>query len=206
MASYNLQIQLDSASVKKINQNNQRLVISKVVNGRVSDVAWVSFDPFENNKIMWTNDYILYASTSEKQNGALIDKSSITNPVASANVAYTFEDGVFDQVAGNPGANTYRATNQSGKDLTLGLGQNVQVNGKQFEWAPISAEMVFSGETYTVTPKETLVIALVKDTETSQIISRIDSVGLKVEFSGTTTEQTVHFVPSNSTFAFGPLV
>lgn len=96
-----------------------------------SSVAWVSFKPWQQNAIEWENTFAIYASNSEVQSKATINK--LSDKIATSGVQYDFANGGFiapkmDDLPAQ--ANTYYVKNSSDNysSITIGLAQEVVTN------------------------------------------------------------------------------
>src|SRR5262245_57303979 len=108
MPTYQLTIQFDSQGLATLNEAGQLVTIVKSVSTG-TPVAWVAFDPMESNTVTWTEQYSVYASTTQIQDGAQIITQS-TQAAVGGNT-YTLSGGQFDN--GKPGlpATTYGVLN-----------------------------------------------------------------------------------------------
>ena len=54
--------------------------MAKPVNSAIGtpNIAWLSISPLEGNQITWTENYAIYASTTQVQGGASIFQTSAT--------------------------------------------------------------------------------------------------------------------------------
>jgi hypothetical protein len=185
MATYNLKALIDSETVKLFNQLKQKIVIVKMGKDGSTELAWVTFAPFEINVVSWEQIYGLYASYSETQGKARVLKSSYT--LASEKQIYPFENGVFSvpQPDSTLGENTYEVSNkmQDYPCLVFGLAQDVVANGVSYEGNPINATKVLSNESATFTPHERIRIFMQSDIDDGMVISRIKSQSLDLDFT-----------------------
>lgn len=183
MSSYELIVQIDSADVKEINAAKQVVTIVKEVGGSSGEpVAWVAFSPFENNDVSWEEQYGVYASTSQVENGATITKTSAVNP-ATSEVSYPFQNGTFGSpIPGGP-ANSYGIANQYSQQFTFGMAQSVTANGSKFDASPLNAVPVLSNEDATFTPIEKIKVFLHAHFNNGVIITNITSKALEVDLT-----------------------
>ena len=190
MASYKLTITLNAQDVHSINAAKQKIIIVKEVavnsdsDAEASQVAWLSFSPFEYNEITWEAEYGIYASTTQHQAGANILKSSSIHP-ASSGVIYPFETGAFDKHSGVVGINNYGIENRHDEDFTFGMAQSAKVNGTTYHAAPLNAVTVLSQEQAIFTPIEKLSIFLNGKFDNGVIISSVRNKALKVDLTST---------------------
>lgn len=197
MASYRLNISFNESDLDLIYSTGEKVVIVKHTEGNAdSQVAWVTFSPLMYNTIDWTNDFAVYASTTDLQNGATINMMS--NKMASTQILYNFKNGYFKDPTPdeNIGANTYAIMNNylNKKALTFGLAQSVVVNDEAFPNKPINGILVPYGQTAQMTPIEKIDIYLMCDIETSTVVSKITSPVLTITY---TAEETCHSIEYN---------
>lgn len=193
MLKYQLDIRIHEKDLPTIHAAMEKIVIVKHIEGQ-PNVAWVSFSPFENNTIEWESEYSIYASSTSLQGGARIDKMSAISGITQLN--HKFESAIFTrEKAENPmvGLNTHIVTNnmQGYSDLTFGLAQNIEVNGKKYSSHPINAVSLPYQHSVEITPTEKIDVYLKSDLETSTIISHIPSVSLPIEYSENITTHTI---------------
>jgi hypothetical protein len=90
-------------------------------------VAWIEFQPNETNTIGWTNDYLMFASTTPLVAGATVAISSQSSACVRPGWLYTLSNGQFSSAQDN--GFTYNAANMmSNSNLSFGLVQHATVN------------------------------------------------------------------------------
>lgn len=204
MAEYNLTIQLSNDDVHTINAAQQQIVIVKKVGGSSgSQVAWVTFSPFENNTVTWEEEYGVYASTTQVQEGATIIKTSAVNP-ATSGVIYPFETGSFSSPSGNAGTNNYGVENEYSQQFSFGMAQSVTANGSKFNAAPLNAVPVLSNEKAIFTPIEIVSVFLHAKFNNGVIITNITNNALEVDLTSNPSV-TIHYDKSQGKFIMGAL-
>lgn len=196
MSKYRLNIKINDQDLKTIYKANEQIVIVKHTAGNAdSQVAWVSFKPFMNNTVDWENNFAVYASNTEVQHGAVINK--LSDLAATTKVMYNFEQGVFQKPEIVPalGKNTYAVKNDMADydGLTFGLAQDVQVNGIGMAKNPINAVFVPYEQSISMTPIEKVDIYLKSDINDGTVISHVSSVPLTVEYEENETEHTIAY-------------
>lgn len=187
MPSYQLNIKFEKKDLPNIYAAKEKIVIVKHVQGNEgSHLAWVTFKPFEYNNINWETSFALYASTSEVQSGAIINKMSDVAAVTKVN--YDFSNAIFEnpEPDNNLGSNTYSLINKMSdyQALTFGLAQSVIVNNIDYKNHPINAIYVPYGHSATMTPIERIDVFLQADINESTVVSRIKSESLLIEYTG----------------------
>lgn len=176
MSTYTLNIAFAKEDAQKINQIGEKVVLVKqnTPANAQNQVAWVTFDPFENNVVTWTESYYVYASTSEVQHGSKISKVSYED--AGDSCVYDFTNNVFnlDPTKKLP-AGTIGAINQTNNDLTFGLAQNVSVNNSFYSASPINATTVLVGQNANFTPLEQVSVCLLNNTMDGLVLTTVYS-------------------------------
>lgn len=193
MPKYKLNIKISEKDLQVLYRANEKIVIVKhTAEDSDTQVAWVTFGPFMNNTVEWETQFALYASNTELQSGASINK--LSDIAASTQTIYQFKEGIFQSPISEStiGSNTYALRHaMSGYPvLTFGLAQSVAVNGEGFANHPINAIYVPFGQAATMTPIETLDVYLKNDINSSTVISHIMSEKLTVSY----TEESEHTI------------
>jgi hypothetical protein len=200
MADYKLNIFISGPDLSTIDRCKQRVVIVKHSSGG-EQLAWVTFKPFERNCVEWTEEYALYASTNETQNGAKILKMS--DCIAQAQVNAIFTKGWFSdfESCALP-ANTFKVTNKhvDNRVLTFGLAQSVLVNGTSFDNHPLNAVPVALNHSATMSPIERISVYLAANLDSSTVLTEVDSLRLDLTYSGDVNELSITYDPNSGSF------
>ncbi|MDR2889555.1 MAG: hypothetical protein LBV33_06930 [Lachnospiraceae bacterium] len=196
MSDYRLNIKFNEKDLMPIYQANEKLVVVRhTAEAGELQVVWVSFRPFMSNTVDWKNNFTIYSSSTELQEGLMVNKLSEID--AASMTGYGFERGCFRSPVPirEVENNTYAIHNQmAGQDaLTFGLAQNVVVNGTVFTNHPINAVSVPFGQTAMMTPLETISIYLCGDIDDSTIVGHIDYRSFPIEYKGKDNEHTVTY-------------
>lgn len=142
---HKLIIKFPEENLRTIFESRQKVAIIR--HSGVPDdivVTWVCFDPFTLNIITWDDDYSIYTTTSN------IESTHIANVLYEENVTPSirneFAEGPFVSPKKTP---CYYASNSSEDfpELTVGLAQTIELNGKVYEKQPNSAFVVPYGKT-----------------------------------------------------------
>ena len=204
MSKYRLNIDFSKGEdLDLIYKAMEKVILVKHTEGNTdSQVAWVTFSPLMRNTIDWETDYAVYASTSEVQNGAQINM--LSDMMASPTVMYNFEDGYFKkpESSGVIGPNTY-AVNNNYKEkqvLTFGLAQGVSVNNEAFPNKPINAILVPFGQSAQMSPMEKIDVYLMRNIQTSTVVSKIYSPVLTVTYKGDEFEHSIEYNANTGKF------
>lgn len=203
MSKYRLNVNFSENDLRTIYKANEKVVIVKHTAGNAdSQVAWVSFKPFMENTIDWSNEFAVYASTTDVENGATINK--LSDKDAATKIQYQFCDGIFQSATpqASLGDNTYALSNQmiDYMGLTFGLAQSVNVNGEAFANHPINALYLPYGQGVNMTPIEKVDVYLKADVEEGTVISHISSIVMPVEYAESDTEHTIIYNGSTGKF------
>ncbi|WP_128895145.1 hypothetical protein [Longirhabdus pacifica] len=199
MPNYKLSVFFDDKDLERICCAKQKVVLIKQ-SGKGSPLAWVTFDPFELTEITWEDKYGVYASASATQNGATISKHSSKDAISE--YCYTFSCGRFTQNFGKGKgpfpetvipADGYGVYNQSGRDLTFGLYQDVSVNGASYPKSPINAVKVLNEDVDTFSPLEEVQIFLQSNIQQGLVLSDLTSQRTTLEFGNGTDSIGVKF-------------
>ncbi|HYI11359.1 MAG TPA: hypothetical protein VEK57_20050 [Thermoanaerobaculia bacterium] len=191
MPPFQININIDSTGVKQINDNAQYITFVKNVTSNPLStgnlqVAWLAFSPFKLNQVSWTQDYSIYATTTQIQAGAQIVMTSQTDAFAQLGPIYQFAQGIF--TTGPQGsANTFNTQNNWGTSLTFGLAQQATVNGAAV-MAPLNAVRIGNAQQGSFTPIETISLYLSSFSNNGTVISQVAGTALTVQL---TTQQPV---------------
>lgn len=197
MSNYRMNINFKDDDLKTISKAHQRVVLVKHTAGDAdTSVSWVSFKPWQKNTVDWENYFAVYASNSELQSGATINK--LSDKSATYGVQYDFEDGIFvtpriADIAAKQ--NTYYVRNLSDDfpGITVGLAQSVVVNGQAFANHPINAVYVPFGQLTAMTPLEQIDVYLLNDITDSTVITHVQSIKLPVVYGENEMEHTIAY-------------
>lgn len=196
MSLYRLNIEFTEDGLDVIYKAHQRLTLTKAVEGSAGkSVIWVATLPFKSNAIEWTDDYMLYSSVDEVQNGASISKLSDT--MANDNVVYDFANTTFQNAkpADCVGINEYAVSNTMHQydNLTFGLAQEVKVNGMVKQGNPINALTLPYNHTAVMKPIEKVRVFLANSVDDGIVMSKLFSNAIEVEFRDDETEKTITY-------------
>lgn len=167
MQQYSVSIAIDDEGLTTIYDAEQFVTIVKSVqqgvNGAIGAaspyaVVWITFLPFEDNTVAWTDNFYPYATTTPLSPGNAIDVVSQSSVPAQPGFTYTFSDGQF---AASPGTGTiYQIANQTASPpLSFGLAQQAAVNSVACT-GPLNALSVLYNELGTFMPTDSIWIFL----------------------------------------------
>jgi hypothetical protein len=205
MSTYQLNIAFDNAGLAAITQADQKVTIVKQTSTGGKPVAWISFQPQQQNIITWTEQYAVYCSTTNLQAGAQIVTSSTSN--ANGGCSYTINSSGFF----NPGAsgatdtNSYEIINQdpllmvNGVEMvTAGLVQAAAVNGSSIT-APMCATTILYNQSGFFTPIETIQVFTSNYSNNGMVISSVSGNALTVQYTNNTTA-SIEYDDKNNEF------
>lgn len=192
MPNYSLKLNIPTEALSVIKQAGQRIMLAKEVSScNGPNVVWLSIDPFESTDVEWTENYGIYAATSEASHGATISRLSETPFPAIDGVSYTLSShAIFESP--EPDAcvprNSFGARNEMPyadyPSLVFGLSQSALVNKRPVERKPISATPVLSSQSVVMTPYQNVHIWLQANFESETIITRIEGRDSVARFGG----------------------
>lgn len=206
MPDYSLKFLIDQKDLVIIKGAQQRITIAKPVGGGSPNVIWLTIDPFQSTDVAWTEEYGIYASTTQIMNGASISKLSESGTAVDgayyALTAATVFNGPFT------GSGVLRGTYAAQNDvphseypvLTFGLTQNALVNQKPVDRKPLSATPVLAGQFTQMTPFTTVYAWLQAQFTSETIITKITGKSAKVTLGGGITDLTLKYNPELAMF------
>ena len=200
---YQLNISIDSAGLSQIYAANQAITIVKsVVTNPLSTgnlpIAWIQFQPLQENLVTWQESYNIYATTTALQAGATIVQTSVTGVPVQTGWTYLFSKGQFAGSQGGP-SGTFNMTNQQGGLFNFGLSQQAIVNNVPV-MAPLNAIPVLNNEGASFTPEETISIFLSNAVNNGVVLSQVASNALVVTLTSQSASANIGFTDSNNTF------
>ncbi|HVG34713.1 MAG TPA: hypothetical protein VM911_16710, partial [Pyrinomonadaceae bacterium] len=125
---YQINISIDSAGLQSIYNTGQyvtfvKSVLTSPLAGGNLPIAWISFQPLEENQVTWIENYYIYTTTTMLQSGATISMTSQTGEPVQTGWTYTFAHGQFTGAAGG-GQGTFNVSDQmTGANFNFGLAQ-----------------------------------------------------------------------------------
>lgn len=200
--NYGLNIIIDSDSTERINRNNQKVTIVKQTNSSIqtaNSVAWLTFAPYQDNEVTWEEQYGVYATKTELQNGAVIRKTS--DREATDSYLYTFKNNVFDGgTSGKISTGIFGVENESGdNEVKFGLTQMANVNGT-IVTSPLNIMPVMNNQTGTFEPIETVYIFLSSSENNGTVISNVFSKSCTVTLTGSKPTAKIGFNAQSNQF------
>ncbi len=199
---YQLNISIDSTGLSQIYAANQAItVVKSVVTSPLASgnlpVAWINFQPLEENTVTWMESYNIYATNQTLTAGATIVQTSVTGAPVQLGWNYTFQQGQFTGTSGT--GTTFNVTNQQGGMFNFGLSQQAMVNNVSV-MAPLNAIPVLNGESATFTPEETVSIFLSNSVNNGVVLSQVASNALPVTLTSQNATANIGFTDSTNSF------
>ncbi|EGG20552.1 hypothetical protein DFA_00413 [Cavenderia fasciculata] len=195
MSNYSLKFSFNQAGLAALHSSQQKVCVVKSVNGQVSNVVWVTFKPFLTNSLDWKEEYGIYASNTQIQNGATISRIS-TLKSASKTHQYPFNSaGFFDQANG-VSVKSYGLVNNYGESLTFGLTQSALINGVQVV-SELNATTVLNNQSAEYTPIVTLSVYVAASFNNGSVISDISGQSLTLTYTSDTSKSVFYDTNSN---------
>jgi len=200
---YGLNISIDSTGLSRIYSSGQAVTIVKsVVSNPVSTgnlpVAWISFQPLQENAVTWVENYNIYATTTLLSAGATIVQTSVTGTPVQTGWTYTFGQGQFTGATGGSTL-TFNMSNQQQGSFNFGLSQQATVNNITIN-APLNAIPVLYNEGATFTPQENVSIFLSNSVNNGVVLSQVASNALSVTLTSQNPTANIAFNDANNTF------
>jgi hypothetical protein len=206
---YTLNLTIKESDLRTIKTAGLKITVAKPVGGSKPNVAWLTIDPFEAVSIQWSEEYGLYASTTQKlDTGTVISKFSELPPPQLDGKSYLFgvnDSNVFDRNdAESCPQGSFHIGNQTSAGayplLTFGLTQKAIIQGTAIRPTCLNAAPVMAKMDVLFTPLTMVYVWLQNSYTSGTIITDITSKSTRVEFGAGTTEQGLIFDPSKGQF------
>lgn len=216
MPTYTLDLSIAANDLETIEGAGENIVVAKPVNTAAGtpNVAWLGITPLENNVITWTEDYAMYASTTQIQGGASIVQTSATPYPAEDGVCYELDTaGVFKGPTTGPQPvpkGSYSSLNDYTvlPSLTFGLTQSATTTSGNFTLSPLNAQPVPSHQQVIFTPLTIVWVWLQSTITSGVVITSVFSNVAVATFGGSVTTVSLtydasrgQFVPNSSSAA-----
>jgi len=208
MPTYTLDLSIDANDLEIIETAGENIIVAKPVNSAAGtpNVAWLSITPLENNQIVWTENYAMYASTTQVQGGASIFQTSATVYPAEDGICYDLNStGVFTSPVTSPESvppGSYSTLNNYTvlPAMTLGLTQSATTTSGNFTLSPLNAQSVPSNQQVIFTPFTTVWVWLESQISTGVVLTSVFSQVTVVTFGGSVTSQSLAYDPTHGQF------
>jgi peptidoglycan hydrolase-like protein with peptidoglycan-binding domain len=203
MMEFTLNVAFTQQQLQMLYATGTNVVVAKPTGGYNPNVAWQVIRPMQSNKLTWKEEYGIYVSSTNVQNGATLYQLSSVPVGALMNKLYTFEPNAFISGPNSGGVQGGFALNNMylGKPyMTAGLYQDATVNGTDIIGNAISATPVLMQSTVVMTPDTTLYIWLQSQITGNMVVTRITSPMTRLSFGGSVPEISVAYDSNSGTF------
>lgn len=194
---YTLNLRISDRDVELLEIAQERIIVAKPVGGSNPNVAWLSIRPFQEAKITWEEEYGLYASRSEIQNGARIDQLAISpfpiQPRAYYNFNQTFQPAILSPDELGPGDFGTHNLDSRFDHLTFGLHQNARVDQATMEFQPLNAVVGLQQRRLVFTPFTPVHIWTQANLASRTVITTITSQRTIAEFGDGVNELSFQY-------------
>jgi hypothetical protein len=208
MPTYTLDLSISAQDLETMEGAGENIVVAKPVGNPSStpNVAWLSIKPLEGNQIVWTEEYAMYASTTQIQSGASIFQTSTTPYPAEDGVCYMFDaSGTFPGQATGPqpvAGGSYSVLNDytAQPSMTFGLTQSATTTSGNYHLSPLNAQAVPSLQQVVFTPFTTVWVWLEAQINSGVVITEVISKVAIVTFGGSVTTQALTYDATHGQF------
>lgn len=203
MSQYTLNFNFTTDQLQTLYMTGTNVVIARSLNGQMPIVAWQVVRPMQANTLGWENAYGIYASTTNIQNGAVINQMSESPSGAVMGKMYTLEQQGF--ISG-PGANStpgaYSLTNKFSnlQYLTTGLFQGATVNGMYIPNNVCTAQPTLLMSTAVMSPDTAIYIWLQSMVMSNSVVTYVTSPMTKLNFGGSVNQMSVQYDSASGRF------
>jgi hypothetical protein len=201
---YKLNLSIEAKDLRVLTVCGMHVTIAKPVGNGSPNVAWLVFDPFEENSVEWSEEYGLYASNAEIQQGALINKTSSLLRAADGKSYLFGDEEVATFIPGTESCKkgSFMISNllMEYSYLTFGLTQKAQVNTKNVEAPIINAARVSSQHDVTFTPMTKVYVWVQSIYKSGTVVTDITSKTTAVEFGAGRGENSLIYDGSKGCF------
>ncbi|HYO91488.1 MAG TPA: hypothetical protein VEQ40_07625 [Pyrinomonadaceae bacterium] len=201
---YEVNISIDNEGLRKIYDAYKSVAFVKslsLTNGLLFNlpIAWLSFQPLQENQVVWQGSYYVYATSTILRYGSTIGMSSLTESEALRGEAYIFAQGHFTMSAGGL-AGAYNISNQmeTGR-FSFGLAQSALVNNVQV-LAPLSALPLLYNEQVSLMPEEDILVFLSPYGNNGTVIPPIADNALSINLSSQRPSVSINFDNNTNSF------
>ncbi|HKS29528.1 MAG TPA: hypothetical protein VJS44_16995 [Pyrinomonadaceae bacterium] len=198
---YEINISIDSQGLKQIYGAGQSVTLVKSIVSNpatTNPIAWISFQPLQENQVSWQVDYYIYGTTTVLQSGATIIMTSQTDTPVQRGWTYTFAQGMFTGGSGT-GTSFNVLNNTPTGSFNFGLAQQATVNNVK-TIAPLNAAPVLYNQTGAFTPQEIVSIFLSSYSNNGTVITNVAGNALAVTLSSSAPTANVAFNDATNTF------
>jgi hypothetical protein len=205
MSSFSVSMAFNQQDLERFYATGTNVVIAKPTGGGTPNVAWVVYRPLMSNTVSWTENYGIYVSNAEVQNGATLVQMSATPYPAVASMLYTLtaSGSILGPTSGGT-QNSYtiiNAYNNLPKGyLTMGLFQSANVNGTEVLGGAVSAAPVIYNSSATMTPFTIVYVWTQSQVLSNTVVTNVTSPMTQLQLSATNNTANLLYNASSGTF------
>jgi hypothetical protein len=212
MPTYNLKTTFTQVDLERFYATGTNVVIAKPTEGTQPNVAWVVYRPLRLNTINWEEQYGIYASNSEMQNGANLIQLTPNEPYPAVFEKLYTLNSAGNMIGPKEGGtkNAYTVVNEydnrsgpagPGKGyMIMGLFQNANVDGQSVEGNAVSAAPVLYKSTAVMTPFTTVYLWTQSQIKGNTVVTNVTSAMTKVVFGGRVSSVDLQYDSDTGTF------
>lgn len=203
MSNYSLNVAFTQQQLQTLYLTGSNVIIAKPTGGSRPNVAWQVFKPMQANTLSWTEDYGIYASTSQVTNGARLDQLSNVPVGAAMNKMYTLQPSavITGPATGGESGSFALLNNYLTQDfMTVGLYQDATVNGTEIMGNAISAVPVLKASTALMTPYTTVYIWLQSQVLSNTVVTMVTSPMTELRFGGEVDQLSIAYDSDSGKF------
>lgn len=196
--TFSLNISISAADLSQIMMTGNSVQIYSMTETG-TNVAWLTFSPMMQNTITWTEDYQIYVSTTQVQNGAVINLMDAINANPQHQYIWTGVNFMV-QPAPSLGSTQFMITNNAAMPAphaTMGLSKQGNVNGMQTGYIPVNAMTVLANNN-SLTGYTTQVYVALGTGQNGTVATNLPHGGCYVNYNNGATSMNVQY--SNGQF------
>jgi hypothetical protein len=207
--TFELNIGFTNEQLDVLYKTGTNLIIAKPSAGGTPNVAWLSINPLQSNKITWDENYGIYVSTTKLEHGAEIVQVSSVDVGAATEKIYTLKPSgaISDPIDGGV-EGSFTLLNQYNPHgqlpyITAGLYQDANVNGTAILGHAISAAPVLYQNTAVMTPFTTVYVWLQSSIKSNCVITTVTSNMTPLLYGGNLTKHFITYSSNDGKFIEG---
>jgi hypothetical protein len=205
MSTFSISTGFTQQDLERFYASGTNVIVAKPTGGSQPNVAWIVFRPLISNSLTWEENYGIYASNVDVQNGATLTQMSATPYPAVASMLYAMQaTGAITGPNSGGSPNAYSIINLYNNlpkgYLTMGLYQNANVDGTQIVGNAVSAAAVLYQSTATMTPMTTVYLWLQSQVVSNTVVTTVTSPMTRVTLSGSSPAAALVYNATTGTF------
>lgn len=204
MPDYTLGTLFSKEDLTRFHASGSNVVVAKPNAGGAPNVAWVVYNPLEENTMTWDEEYGIYASNTDIVGGALLVQMSHAPSPVEDGMVYPFTvEGFFGSPSSGGVTGSYTVQNEYKNDkgyMTIGLYQNAVVNDKKTTRNAISAALVQREFTAEMTPFTSVYLWIQSQVKSNSVVTNVTSAQTEVRFGGSVSEVSLAYEAATGRF------